>query len=273
MGIERRLSNNSANQQIFDKAAPVYQAELDRCGYSHKLECNPKTGPPKVKSNRKRPVTWFNPPFSLNVATNVGQEFLKLLDTHFPPEHPLRSEVNRTTVKVSYRALPNLKSKIARHNAKILKNAEKMKKTKPTCNCRDKQECPIPGECNQSGVIYQATVKNTIGQEKNYIGLASNFKSRFYKHKASMEDQTPENSTTLSTYFWKELEAGRAPSVKWKIIESNIPTYNPVTNKCQLCIREKYHIAFNPSSATLNSRQEFFAHCRHQRSKLLRPPD
>ena len=125
----------------------------------------------------------------------------------------------------------------------------------------------------QSGVIYKATVKNTIGQEKNYIWLASNFKSRFYKHKASMEDQTPENSTTLSTYFWKELEAGRAPSVKWKIIESNIPTYNPVTNKCQLCIREKYHIAFNPSSATLNSRQEIFAHCRHQRSKLLRPPD
>ena len=32
MGIERRFSNNSANQQIFGKAAPIYQAELDRCG-------------------------------------------------------------------------------------------------------------------------------------------------------------------------------------------------------------------------------------------------
>merc|ERR1711867_145099 len=99
-------------------APPIYQAELDRCGYSHKLEYNPKTGPQKVNNNRKRPITWFNPPFSLNVA----KEFLKLLDTHFPPEHPLRSIVKRTTVKVSYRALPNIKAKIARHNAKILKN-------------------------------------------------------------------------------------------------------------------------------------------------------
>ena len=181
--------------------------------------------------------------------------------------------MNRTTVKVSYRALPNIKAKIARHNAKILKNNEKTKRPTPTCNCRTKQDCPVPGKCNQSGVIYQATVTNTRGQEKTYIGLASNFKSRFYKHKASMEDQTPENSTTLSTYFWNEVEAGRAPSVKWKILENNIPTYNPVTNKCQLCIREKYQIIFNPSSATLNSRQEVFSHCRHLRGKLLKPPD
>ena len=166
-----------------------------------------------------------------------------------------------------------MKAKIARHNKKILKNADKAKRPKPTCNCRSKPECPIPGECNQSGVVYQATVKNDIGHEKTYVGLASNFKNRFYKHKASMETQTPENSTTLSAYFWSELEAGRAPSVKWKILESNIPTYNPVTSKCQLCIREKYQIAFNPRSATLNSRHEIFAHCRHQKNKLLKPPD
>ena len=47
-----------------------------------------------------------------------------------------------------------------------------------TIDYRSKQECPNPGECNQSGVVYQATVKNTIGQEKTYIGLASNFRSR-----------------------------------------------------------------------------------------------
>ena len=32
-GIERRLSDNSANKEIFDNAAPIYQAELDRCWY------------------------------------------------------------------------------------------------------------------------------------------------------------------------------------------------------------------------------------------------
>ena len=165
-------------------------------------------------------------------------------------------------------------AKIARHNAKILKNCDKVThENPPTCNCRSKEDCPIPGACNQVGVIYQATVKNNRGKSETYIGLASRFKTRHYKHKASMETYNPENSTTLSTYFWKEREAGRQPCISWKIIEKNIPSYNPVTSKCQLCIREKFQIAFNPNSATLNSRQELFSHCRHIKNKLLRPPD
>ena len=41
-GIERRLSDNSSNEQIFREAAPVYQTELDRCGFTYKLEYKPK---------------------------------------------------------------------------------------------------------------------------------------------------------------------------------------------------------------------------------------
>ena len=150
----------------------------------------------------------------------MAQEFLKLIDKHFPIGHPLRSVVNRTTVKVSYRALPNMGAKIARHNAKILKNCDKVThENPPTCNCRSKEDCPIPGACNQVGVIYQATVKNNRGKSETYIGLASRFKTRHYKHKASMETHNPENSTTLSTYFWKEREAGRQPCISWKITE------------------------------------------------------
>ena len=273
-GIEKRVSDNSSNQQIFEKAIPIYQTELDRCGYKYKLEYKQKITTTKNKKSRKRPITWFNPPYSLNVATNVAQEFLKLLDKHFPIGHPLRSVINRTTVKVSYRALPNMGAKIARHNAKILKNSMNSNHNNPpSCNCRNKEDCPIPWACNQVGVIYQATINNNKGESETYIGLASKFKSRHYKHKSSMETYNPENSTTLSTHFWKELDAGRQPSISWKIIEKNIPSYNPVTSKCQLCIREKFHITFNPNAASLNSRNELFSHCRHLRSKLLRPPD
>ena len=88
-----------------------------------------------------------------------------------------------------------------------------------------------------------------------------------------MEAQNSENSTTLSTYFLKERDAGREPQISWRIIESNLPSFNPVTSKCQLCIREKYHILLSPYSASLNSRQELYSHCRHIRSKLLKPPD
>ena len=75
----------------------------------------------KSRKTRKKPVTWFNPPYSMNIATNVGKEFLMLIDEHFPPGHPLHSVINRSTVKVSYRCLPNMGASISRHNSKILK--------------------------------------------------------------------------------------------------------------------------------------------------------
>ena len=61
-GIERRISDKSANQQIFEKAAPMYQAELERRGYTCKLRYKPKEAAPKSRKNRKKTVTWFNPP-------------------------------------------------------------------------------------------------------------------------------------------------------------------------------------------------------------------
>ena len=111
--------------------------------------------------------------------------------------------------------------------------------------------------------MYQAKVTNTGGKEESYMGLAKKFKNRFGKHKASMKKKSPENSTTLSSHYWRELEAGRSPNVIYKILEANIPTFNTVTKKCSLCLREKFNIAFSPQLGTLNSRNEIFSHCRH----------
>jgi hypothetical protein len=33
--------------------------------------------------SRKRNITWYNPPFSKNVATNIGQTFLEIIDEEF----------------------------------------------------------------------------------------------------------------------------------------------------------------------------------------------
>ena len=137
-----------------------------------------------------------------------------------------------------------------------------------------KQDCPIPGGCNQDGVVYQAVVANSRGDEETYIGLAKIFKKRYGKHFASRKVKNPKNSTPLSTYYWKEKDEGRNPSVKWKILESNIPTFYSVTRTCQLCIREKFNIALNPHLASLNSRNEIFGHCRHMTASLIeQPPD
>ena len=212
VGIERRLSDNSANEQIFKEAAPVYQSELERCGYKHQLTYNPRPAENvKVKKTRSRKVTWFNPPYSMDVATNVGQEFLKLIDTHFPPGHILHSVMNRSSVKVSYRCLPNMGTQVAKHNAKLLSSAKTGGTRKPpSCNCQKSKvgDCPIPGACNTDGVVYQAIVRNNKGDEECYVGLAKNFKKRFNGHKATIKVHKPDGNTTLSTHFWKEKEAG-----------------------------------------------------------------
>ena len=91
-GINKRLSSISANEEIFKKATPVYQDALAKSGYNYQLNFEPPLPPSQSinkKKCRKRRITWFNPPFSCNVKTNIGAKFLKLVDNSFPKEHPL----------------------------------------------------------------------------------------------------------------------------------------------------------------------------------------
>ena len=52
--------------------------EISACGYMHKLRYIEPTQREVIGrgSGRKRNITWFNPPFSKNVATNGGKYFL-----------------------------------------------------------------------------------------------------------------------------------------------------------------------------------------------------
>ena len=145
----------------------------------------------------------------------------------------------------------------------------------PKCNCQQskKKDCPIPGACVEHGVIYQATVTNVNRNSEKYVALAKHFKQRYAKHKASRNKKTPENSTTLSSHFWRKKGAGGNSSVVWKILEHDIPNVNPLKKTCRLCLREKCTIAFAPQEATLNSRKKNIGHCRHIGGCLLKPPD
>ena len=129
--LNNRLSKISSNEDIFMKAAPKYQEELIKCGYDYKLKYNPQTNNSKSKNrSRKRNISWFNPPFSLNVSTNVAACFLKLIDDSFPEDHPLRKIFNRNTVKVSYKTTPNMKQTITSHNTNILNTVKKTTTTR-----------------------------------------------------------------------------------------------------------------------------------------------
>jgi hypothetical protein len=100
LGVNNRLNRISSSKAVFDSAAPVYQEALNKSGYTHKLEFKPKEPNCTKKKNRKRNITWFNPPFSSNVKTQIGKEFLKLIDTAFPQTNPLHKLFTRQTVKV-----------------------------------------------------------------------------------------------------------------------------------------------------------------------------
>ena len=60
---------------------------------------------------------------------------------------------------------------IKSHNKKLL-NKEKI--TDKTCNCRDKNKCPLKGgNCRTENVIYEASV-STKNETKTYIGITAN---------------------------------------------------------------------------------------------------
>ena len=108
---------------------------------------------------------------------------------------------------------------------------------------------------------------------QTYVGLAKDFKARYSKHISSMKYPSPDNSTTLSTHFLNQKTAGLDPKLSWRFLKTNLPSFNPITKKCILCINEKFFILYKPDEASLNSRSEIFSSCRHKKSELLVPPD
>ena len=96
------------------------------------------------------------------------------------------------------------------------------------------------------------------------------FKVRLWVHKNSFKD-IEANQTSLSNHIWELKSKNVNPAIKWKIVDRAKP-FSPVTGKCQLCIKEKYYILFHPEWATLNSKNEIYANCRHKKSNLLIKP-
>ena len=79
--IEKRLSSISSDPTVFPIAAPLYQQALVSSSYNEKM---PYSGNQETrKHQRKRNITWFNPPFSKSVSMDVARRFLRLQDRHF----------------------------------------------------------------------------------------------------------------------------------------------------------------------------------------------
>ena len=272
ISINKRLNQNSSNKNIFDHAKTEYEEALKQSGYKKvKLEYDPALKTPKQtrNKNRKRKIIWFNPPFSKNVSTDIGKQFLKLIEKHFPPHHRLHKIFNKNTIKISYSCTKNMNKIITGHNKKVL---SKTSTNTNECNCRIKQDCPLPGKCRQKSVIYKCTVSVPEKPDKVYIGLTeAEFKTRYASHKSNCKNEDQAGSTALSTYFHKmKKEAKTDPLLKWEILKT-VPAYSNITKRCLLCLQEKFEIlSYKKQGELLNKRSELVAKCRHQNKFLLK---
>ena len=275
-GINKRLSSLSSDKASFDQAAPPYQKALDESGYHYTLHYEPVTTA-KRKNRQRNNILWYNPPFSKNVNTNIGHKFLTLVDKHFPKDHKLRKIFNRNTIKISYSCMNNTKQIIDNHNKHILNSPKHVDKSadstivNKSCNCRQKNVCPLNGNCLQSSVIYQATVKRLdTNTSETYIGLTENdFKTRYRNHIASFRHAKHRNSTELSKHIWSLKDSNIDHYISWRIISSHL-SYNSSSKRCNLCLREKFLIICRPDLSSLNRRNELVSSCRHRNKALLR---
>ena len=175
---------------------------------------------------------------------------------------------NRNNVKVSYSCMPDVKSSITSHNAKILNPSETALDVKK-CNCRNKENCPLDGNCLTKEVVYKATITNSSKPTTHYIGMTERtFKVREREHEYSFKDGKKKMASKLATYMWNEKDAGGERSkIKWSIID-RAPAYRNGSRQCRLCLTEKYNIIFQPFQK-INKRNEIVSKCRHENKFLL----
>ena len=270
LSIESRLRMISSSKEIFEESAKEYQDALKRSGFKHKLTYEDNTGIAHARKpkNRKRKVIWFNPPYSKSVSTNVGKEFLKLLDKHFPSHNKFSKIFNRRSVKVSYSCLPSMKSKINQHNKNILLEPTISTENEQVrlCSCPQGAECPMDGHCLDSDLLYNAVLTSNLRNydTKVYKGICSTtWKERFGNHKKAFKHEKYMKETELSKEVWRIKKKGGNFNIKWSKV-NNHASYRPKIGRCNLCQQEKLAIALYEDKNLLNKKNEIISRCRHR---------
>ena len=118
VSIEKRLSNNSSDEKIFQELAIYYEGISIKADYIDKVVHHASGTSNLEKKNKTRQwnVIWFNLPYSKSVTTRIGQSFIHLIDVHFPKNHTFKKISNRNKVKVSYSCMENIEAIIDNHN-------------------------------------------------------------------------------------------------------------------------------------------------------------
>ena len=120
---EKRLSALSSDAKIFNEIKMPYENELKSRGFHCNLKYQCLNNNSKTNKSRNNRVIWYNPPYCSLIDINLGKEFLKLVDKHFPVGHFYRKIFSRKSLKISYSCMSNVKSLIQSHNKSVLTKA------------------------------------------------------------------------------------------------------------------------------------------------------
>ena len=265
--INKRINQLSSSEQIFNNSKHDYEVALKKSGHHQTLTYRPNadSNNRKKRKQRNRDEIWFTPPFNASLKTNIGEEFLKLVDKHFPKNKDLHKICNRRTIKIGYSCTSNMGTIISNHNQKIMSRQSKDKKER-LCNCRKDNPCPLSKKCLSKNIVYKATVENS---KVNYVGMTTTtFKARLNNHTYSFKTYAKRKATTIATYVW-ENNLNPKPNIKWKMLKQCRP-YSPGQIACDVCISEKVEIiAHCKDPKSINKKTDLGTRCIHKKDFQL----
>ena len=104
------------------KTKPAYSDALKESEFQAKLiyTSAQSNNDKNDDKQRKREIIWYNPPYSANIKTNIGKNFLNLIKKHFLKTNKLHKILNKNTVKINYSCKSNISSVISGHNKLVV---------------------------------------------------------------------------------------------------------------------------------------------------------
>ena len=247
-GIAKRLSTISSNEEVFKSAVSEYEKALKDSGFEEKLAYTPDDTPEQIaekkkKKGRKRKIIWYNPPYSKNIKTNIGKEFLRIIRRNFPTRNKLHKIFNKNSIKISYCCTKNISAKISTHNKSLMMKTdddESNTEQDRLCNCRRKEECPMSNQCLKSNIVYRAKVTSE-DTTKEYIGCtATTFKDRYTTHKLGFNHIKYAKGCELTKYIQQLKSEEKQYRIQWDILDHVRGKY--VREQCRLCTTETMRI-------------------------------
>ena len=155
--------------------------------------------------------------------------------------------------------MKNMDSITSGHNHNILNPKQKSFGS----NFRQKDCCPLNGECLTPKEIYSADVSNEANNDQ------TTFKERYNNHKRNVKRIKYQYNTELTKCIWNLESNSIKYNIKWNVIDK---VYGKAYSRmCKLCLTEKFWIINHINDNNiLNEKSECINKCRYLNKFLVK---